>query len=150
MIAAQGCFGPGPPPAKPTEERVAANSSSFGIPYGQFILIRTGDRLVALRVKEAAGIGNQIDYEWYAPEPGSSDFQNAHQRFGTAVEGRFLGRIDAGPLSLNWSRGSAELGWIYWPAPEVGLNVCSRTFYSLDDIDAELTRLTFYSQEMFE
>jgi hypothetical protein len=150
LASASACVGPAPPPRVPTEQRVSASARNIGIAYGPFVLFRADGRLIALRVTNASGQGTRIDYEWVATQPGSTQFSPANTGRGAVNETTRVGRIAAGPLLLNWSRGSGEIGWIYWPDVDFGLEVCSRTFTALEDIDPESKRLRWYRRDMFE
>ena len=43
-----------------------------------------------------------------------------------------------GPLTLSWSRGSTEFGWLYWPEADGSFAVYSRPFADLGDVGAAL------------
>ncbi|MGD9252881.1 MAG: hypothetical protein PVG92_02980 [Holophagae bacterium] len=150
LASASGCIGPGPPPRVPTEGRVSVSTRNIGIPYGPIVLFRADDRQIALRVTRASGQGTRIDYEWSATQPGSAAFSPSNTGRGSVNETTRVGRIAAGPLLLNWSRGSAEMGWIYWPDADFGLEVCSRTFADLEEIDLDSKRLRWYRRDMFD
>jgi hypothetical protein len=134
----------------PTGDRIAASHRNIGIPYGPYVVFRGGDRYIALRVTASNQLGNRIGYEWAATGPGLGEFASAEQGRGSAEESGSVARIAAGPLLLNWSRGSGEIGWIYWPDDALGVAVCSRTFSNLEDLDLESKRLRWYTREDFE
>ena len=136
-------------PSYPTSEQVAADRRAIGIPYGQVILLKSAGQVVALRVTWASAIGEQIEYEWYAADEGES-LLDASSGNGTAVEDRFTGRIAAGPLLLTWSRGSRDMGWIYWPEDRGDLAVCSRASASLYEADPDDPNVHWYTRGMFE
>lgn len=145
-----GCGTPVQTPTFPTADQVAADRRAIGIPYGRFVLLRTGEQLVALHVTWASPIGEQINFEWHASPRGQQTFKHATFGKGSAVEVRFVGRIAAGPLVLNWSRGSRDMGWIYWPDDDTDLAVCSRAWANLDDADPDSPDVRWYTREMFE
>jgi len=139
-----------PPPSFPTSTTVAARPRSIGVPYGPIVLLRSGEQLVALRITSASQLGEVIEVEWFAPPVGGKDFTNARHGEGTAREHRGIGYIAAGPLNLEWSRGSAEMGWIYWPDEGTDLAACSRTWSNLDEVDPDDPDVRWYTREMFE
>ena len=145
-----GCGAPIQTPTYPTAAQVAADHRAIGIPYGRFILLRTGEQLVALRVTWASQIGEQINFEWHTPTGGQQSFIHANYGNGSAVEVRYVGRIAAGPLLLNWSRGSHDMGWIYWPEDGTDLAVCSRAWANLDEVDGNAPEIRWLTREMFE
>jgi hypothetical protein len=145
-----GCGAPIQTPTFPTADQVAADHRAIGIPYGRFVLLRTGKQLVALHVTWASPIGEQINFEWHAPSGGQQTFNHATFGKGSAVEVRYIGRIAAGPLVLDWSRGSRDMGWIYWPDDDTDLAVCSRAWADLDKADPDSPDVRWYTREMFE
>lgn len=149
LSAATGCFLEPPPPEFPTPERVAANARSIGIPYGPIVVFHSRQRYFALQVTEVSPTGRQITYRWAASKPGSTDLSTASRGRGSVRERRAIEPLDIGPLRLGWSRGSAELGWLYWSDRADDLEICSRTFDSLDDIPLDPDRLHWYNRDMF-
>jgi len=139
-----------PPPSFPTSTTVAARPRSIGVPYGPIVLLRSGEQLVALRITSVSQLGEVIEVEWFAPPVGGKNFTNAMRGEGTAREHRGIGYIAAGPLNLEWSRGSAEMGWIYWPDEGTDLAACSRTWSNLDEVDPDDPDVRWYTREMFE
>jgi hypothetical protein len=139
-----------PPPSFPDSNTVAARPRSIGVPYGPIVLLRSGEQLVALRITSLSQLGEVIEVEWFVPPVGEKDFTNAIHGGGTAREHRGIGYIAAGPLSLEWSHGSAELGWIYWPGESVDLEACSRVWASLDEINPDAPDIRWYTKGMFE
>ena len=141
------------PPDRPTFDRVAVTERSIGIPYGSVVVFRTAGQLVALRVIESERWGYQIEYEWQATAPDSEIFDGKRQGAGATDENREnrrLGTIRAGPLLLRWSRGSEEMGWLYWPENENDISVCAITWGSVDSIDLRDPEVFWYTREMFE
>ncbi len=138
------------PPRYPDRNTVAAGPRSIGVPYGPIVLLRSDEQLVALRITSESQLGQVIEIEWFAPPVGGKDFTNAIRGKGTAREHRGIGHIAAGPLRLEWSRGSAEMGWIYWPDEGTDLAACSRVWASLDEIDPDAPDVRWYTREMFE
>ena len=138
------------PPSFPDSNTVAARPRSIGVPYGPIVLLRSGEQLVALRITSVSQLGEVIEVEWFAPPVGGKDFTNAMRGEGTAREHRGIGYIPAGPLNLEWSRGSAEMGWIYWPDEGIDLEACSRTWANLDEVDSDAPDIRWYTKEMFE
>ena len=138
------------PPSFPNSNTVAARPRSIGVPYGPIVLLRSGEQLVALRITSASQLGEVIEVEWFVPPVGEKDFTNAIHGGGTAREHRGIGYIAAGPLSLKWSHGSAEMGWIYWPGGSIDLEACSRTWANLDEINPDASDIRWYTKGMFE
>ena len=139
-----------PPPRFPDSNTVAANTRSIGVPYGPIVLLRSGDQLVAMRITSVSQLGEVVEIEWFAPPVGGKDFTNAKHGEGTAREHRGTGYIAAGPLNLEWSRGSANMGWIYWPDESVDLAACSRAWANLDEVDPDAPDIRWYTKDMFE
>jgi len=121
----------------PTEEQVIADVRAIGVPYGHWVLFGDDDRLVALKVASRSGLGDRIHYWWAVSENGSFTFQNAEgaRGEGDASEEQFTGVISVPGLNLEWSRGSATLGWVYWPKDGRAFRVYSRPWGELEDID---------------
>ena len=150
LIAGVGCGGPPPAPARPTAFRVAVSERSIGIPYGPVTLLRTGAELVALRVTAASRLGNAIEYEWDLAPAGGTGFVSETHGSASTVESSGFGQVVAGPLRFQWSRGSQDFGWIYWPVGLTDIAVCSRTWRNLEEIDLENPDIFWYTPEMFE
>lgn len=135
-----GCGVRGPEPTRyPSEEQVVADHRAIGVPYGRFVLFRDGDRLVAVELSPRAARGERIHYRWAISPSGSSGFSGSESQQGEAetFEQQGTGLISVPGLNLRWSRGSAELGWIYWPKDGREFSVYSRPWLELEDIDAE-------------
>jgi hypothetical protein len=144
------CGGPPRPPEHPTFERVAVNQRAIGIPYGAVVLFQVADQLVALRVVDAPLRGFAIEYEWNAAPADLAVFETTATGAGQTDERRRRGTISAGPLYLEWSRGSAESGWLYWPEDSNLVSVCSITFRSVERIDLQDPQIFWYKREMFD
>lgn len=144
------CGGPPAPPREPNDRRVAASHRNIGIPYGPWVLLQGGDRVVALRVTSASPLGNRIDYEWAAGSAQSNRFSPTDRGRGSLEERASVERLSAGPLLLNWSRGSGEVGWLYWPDNDIGFAVCATTFEDLEDIRPDSRRYRWYTRERFK
>ncbi len=148
-LVSSACFGPPAGPRSPTRDRISASHRNIGIPYGPWVLFRAGDRHVALRVIEASALGNRIEFEWAATAPGTERLQPTERGRGSAEERATVERIAAGPLLLNWSRGSGDTGWLYWPESRLEFAVCATTFENLDEIHPGSRRLRWYTRDMF-
>ena len=99
--------------------------SAIGIPYGRFFLIRDGKTIVAIRIQ--AGHAEPIAYEWQCSEDGKLQFglPSVTHGTGSASEAAHSTWIVGGPIRLEWSRGSPQQGWLYWPQDRPGLQICS-------------------------
>ena len=150
VVLLAGCGPSIQAPSYPTTEQVAADHRAIGIPYERVILLKSAQQLVAVRVTWASPIGEQIRYEWHSTKSGAKNFLDALSGDGAAKEDRFTGRIAAGPLLLTWSRGSRDMGWIYWPEDGGEFAVCSRAWESLGEADPDAPDVRWYTREMFE
>jgi hypothetical protein len=153
LTATLGCDGVPRPPNWPTFDRVAVSEHSIGIPYGSVVVFRTAGQLVALRVVDASRWGYKIEYEWQATAPGTEVFGGTTRETATTeenTENNRCGSIRAGPLFLQWSRGSEEMGWLYWPDKEGEISVCAVTWSSVDSIDLQNPEVFWYTREMFD
>jgi hypothetical protein len=137
--------------ALPTEEQVIADVRAIGVPYGRYVLFGDDDRLVALKIASRSALGDRIHYWWAVSEPGSSTFSRAEgaRGEGDASEDRFTGVITLPRLNLEWSRGSATLGWIYWPKDGREFKVYSRPWQEVEDIDPRSREGTWLTREQF-
>ena len=135
--------------ALPTEEQVIADVRAIGVPYGRYVLFADDDRLVALKIASRSALGDRIHYWWAVSEPGSSTFSRAEgaRGEGDASEDQFTGVITVPQLNLEWSRGSATLGWIYWPKDGRVFRVYSRPWRELEDIDSRSREGTWLTRE---
>jgi hypothetical protein len=139
LIAAVGCGkAPSTQPETPTRDRVVASSSSIGVPYDRLVLLRYGDHLLALELSARTQLGDNISYRWHlADDEGAFAPGVTTSGEGETAERPSTGRISLpGPLKLEWSRGSTEMGWLYWPRAAPDLAVYSRPFQRLADIGA--------------
>lgn len=127
-----------PQPALPTADTLAATSNAVGIPYGRYLLIRRGEHLIALHLTAVSPLGDRVAYRWYLAD-GDGRFSRPEaleHGDGEAVEHPYTGRITLpGPLTLDWSRGSQEFGWLYWPEGSGDYAVYSRPVAELADAD---------------
>ena len=137
--------------ALPTEEQVIADVRAIGVPYGSFVLFADGDRLVALKIASRSTLGDRIHYWWAVSEPGSSTFSHSdgERGEGDTSEDQFTGVITVPGLLLEWSRGSATLGWVYWPKDGRDFRVYSRPWRNVEDIDARSREGTWLRREQF-
>jgi hypothetical protein len=137
--------------ALPTEEQVIADVRAIGVPYGRYVLFGDDDRLIALKIASRSARGDRIHYWWAVSEPGSSTFSRAEEARGEgdAAEDRFTGVINLPRLNLEWSRGSATLGWIYWPKDGREFKVYSRPWQEVEDIDPRSREGTWLTREQF-
>ena len=145
-----GCGGPPRPPKFPTFERVAVNQRAIGIPYGAVVLLRIDEQLVALRIVDAPLWGYAIEYEWNEGPADAAVFETTATGAGQTDEKRQRGRVLTGSLLMQWSRGSEDFGWLYWPEDSSGVSVSSITFRSVDSIHLQDPEIFWYRQEMFK
>ncbi|MEJ2583301.1 MAG: hypothetical protein P8127_16990 [Acidobacteriota bacterium] len=127
-LLASGCNGTPRPPEQPTLTHVAVNQRAIGIPYGAVALFKVDEELVALRVVRALEWGHAIEYEWRSAPATASRFQTSRAGAGRTDEDGQTGAISAGPLHMEWSRGSEGFGWFYWPEDAGGIGVSSNEF----------------------
>ena len=149
-ILAAGCGVPPPPPERPTFERVAVNQRAVGIPYGPVVLFRIDEQLVAFRISNVPLSGYGIEYEWNTSAVDAAVFETTSTGAGETEEKIRPGSIQAGPLVMEWSRGSEKYGWLYWPDDSGGISVSSITFRSVVSIDLQDPQIYWYKQEMFD
>jgi hypothetical protein len=127
------------PTAQPTADTLAATPNAAGIPYGRYILIRHDGRLIALHVTAISQLGDRISFRWYAAG-GDGRFTSPElleRDEGETVERPYTGRITLpGRLVLDWSRGSTEFGWLYWPEGPGDYAVYSLPFAELAGVAA--------------
>jgi hypothetical protein len=141
-----------PTPAQPTPDSLAATPNAVGVPYDQYLLIRRGERLIALQLTAVTPLGDRVAYRWYVA---GSDRRFARPKSlemggGEAVERPYTGRITLpGSLTLDWSRGSREFGWLYWPEGSGDYAVYSRPFTELADADPDRDTGRWLDREMF-
>ena len=150
FILAVGCSGPPRPPERPTFERVAVNQRAVGIPYGPVVLFKIDQQLVALRVSNVPLSGYGIEYEWNTSALDATVFETTSTGAGETKEKIRPGSIHAGPLFMQWSRGSKKYGWLYWPDDSSGISVSSITFRNVASIHLQDPQIFWYKQEMFE
>ena len=135
----------------PTEDQVIADVRAIGVPYGRYVLFGHGDRLIALKIASRSALGDRIHYWWAVSDPGSSTFSQDEGRRGEgdSSEEQFTGVITVPGLNLEWSRGSATLGWVYWPKDGSDFRVFSRPWREVEDVDARSREGTWMSREQF-
>jgi len=153
MITVAACKGPlSEQPKAPTRDRVVASSNSIGIPYDRLVLFRHHDRLMALELSTRTQLGDTISYRWHRADERDSFAPGAVESGeGETAERPSTGRIILpGPLTLEWSRGSTGMGWLYWPAGDSDLAVYSRPFQRLADIDPRRAGGRWLSREALE
>ncbi|MFV2073373.1 MAG: hypothetical protein ACC742_12075 [Thermoanaerobaculales bacterium] len=139
-----------PPPQYPTKDRVAADRRAIGIPYDRFVLFRRDEQMVALRVTRASQIGDSIDYQWFASRPEAVDLTDPITGEGKTRESGYMGRIAAGSMVLQWSRGSEQFGWLYWPDDRSEFAVCSLAWGSLEEADRGARGVRWYTRDQFQ
>jgi len=138
LLTLGGCSGPAPVTAKyPTQDTITATDQAIGVPFDRFVLMRDADRYLALRITARSTRGERIHYQWAIAAAQSTGFAGAdvQRGEGESVEQQFTGSITLPGIKLAWSRGSAELGWIYWPDDGRAFSVFSRPWRELEDID---------------
>lgn len=149
-IAMTACGGMPPSPERPTYERVAVNERAVGIPYGPVAVFKVDDQLIAFRVSNVPLSGHGIEYEWSAAASDTTSFAPTATGSGQVEEKPHPVYVSAGPLAVQWSRGSQKYGWLYWPEDSRPTSVCAITFRSVESIDLQDPRVFWYTQEMFE
>ena len=141
-----------PRPALPTADTLAATPNAVGIPYGRYLLIRRDERLIALHLTALTPLGDRVAYRWHLAGGGGlfSRPEALEHGDGEAVEQPYTGRITLpGPLTLDWSRGSQEFGWLYWPEGSGDYAVYSRPFIALADADPGRDGGRWLTRDMF-
>ena len=126
------------------------NQRAVGIPNGAVVLFRIDQELVALRVVEAPLWGYAIEYEWSVAPVDATVFETTSTGSGETDEKNQRGVVRAGPLFMQWSRGSKKSGWLYWPEDSSNISVSSITFRSVDSIHLQDPEIFWYKQDMFE
>ena len=140
IICAAGCGGDPPVSTPlPTVDRVVTNPQAFGVPYGTYVLIKDGDRLIALKITTASALGDHISYSWEEFEHTAGDRSGPVARRGqgetSEMQNLLTGRIAIPGLGLTWSRGSSRVGWVYWPGDDHDFAVFSRPWMQPAEID---------------
>jgi len=141
-----------PKPALPTADSLAATPNAVGVPYGRFLLVRRDERLIALHLTALSPLGDRVAYRWYVAGPDGrfARPESLEQGGGEALERPYTGRISLpGPLTLDWSRGSKEFGWLYWPEGSGDYAVYSRPFAELADTAAGRDDGRWLTRDMF-
>lgn len=122
---------------RPSADRLAVKPSAVGVPYDRFVVIRHDGHVVAVDLHATSQLGDRVRYQWYEANADGRFAPEAdlEQGEGEAVERPHTGRIAIPNLPLlQWSRGSQESGWVYWPERDTGLEFYSNTFASLTEI----------------
>jgi hypothetical protein len=132
------CARPAPdPPSTSNYGQVTANRRAVRIPYGQYVLLRSDHHIVALKVRSRSPRGEHISYQWsmvQSDDVGTSGGEPSRGE-GETSEQPYDGLITVPNLRLTWSRGSAQVGWLYWPEDGQRLEVCSQSWTELADVD---------------
>jgi hypothetical protein len=137
------CSRPAPGPQRfPTGSQVVANSQGVGVPYDQYILVQDSEQLIALKITARSPRGEHIAYQWSITPAESGGFRGGDVTHGEGVtsEDPYTGRITVPGLRLDWSKGSSQMGWIYWPERGRDIGVFSRAWSRLDEIDPRLLK----------
>jgi hypothetical protein len=137
----------------PTGDRLSATPNAVGIPYDRVIVIRHGDRLIALSLTASSQLGDRVDYHWVRADDsgGFSRPESLEQGTGEAIERPYTGRVALPDrLVLTWSRGSDTFGWLYWPEQPTDYAVYSRPFAALGELDGGLHDGRWLEREMFQ
>jgi len=140
IVCAAGCGVDRPESTPfPAADRVVANSQAVGIPYDSYVLIKDGDRLIALKITSLSALGEHISYSWEELEYTAGDQGRPVVRRGqgetSELEHLMTGRIGIPGLDLTWSRGSSGVGWLYWPEEDREFAVFSRPWLRPAEID---------------
>ena len=140
IVFAAGCGGDRPESTPlPSVDRVVANPQAVGIPYGTYVLIKDGDRLIALKITSTSVLGDQISYSWEELEHSAGNRGGPVVRRGqgetSELQPQLRGRIGLPGLDLAWSRGSSGVGWVYWPENDRDFAVFSRPWLRPAAID---------------
>jgi len=138
VVALAACGRPRPEYSpQPDGTHLVANDRAVGVPYDRYFLLRHGDRHTVLHIESKTQLGNKIFYRWLAAEAGARSFavDAATGGEGETEEDPFDGRISLPGLTLRWSRGSGATGWIYWPQGTTELEIYSRPWQHIDDVN---------------
>lgn len=122
---AAGCGGPPRLPQYPGGSSLAAGAEAFGVPYRHWIACRLEGRPLALELRPTPGRADRVSWHWQWLEPPA---EGPAEASGTTVERHGLGEVRVGGLALEWSRGSEDFGWVYWPTAGPQFEVYSRPF----------------------
>ncbi len=152
LLTLAACPGTGPEHAPyPTGEQIVANSRAFGVPYGRYILLRHDRQLLALNISSRSRLGDSISYQWWVVTPGSPTLEDTDLTHGggETSEQPFEGRITLPGLGLVWSRGSSEMGWLYWPEGDRAVSVNSSPCLDRHMVESCSRAGKWLSREMF-
>ena len=126
---------------------------NVGIEYYRFVLVKHDEHLIALHVMPDPRHGwDGITYRWYhlangkddffRPSPGEADAAtNAALETGSGEthEGEEgSGMIQAGPLSIKWSKGGLRTGWLYLSKAADVVQVYPEQFDRIDEFSGKL------------
>ena len=122
----------------PTKNRLAVKPSAVGVPYDRFAVLQHDEHIIAINLHATSELGDRVRYRWYKANADGrfAPVVSLEQGEGEAVERPHTGRLAVPGLpTLQWSRGSQESGWIYWPERDTGLSIYSNAFTTLPEID---------------
>ncbi len=127
-----------------------------GVEYHKFLLLRREGELIALHVMPDPRFGwDGINYRWYhltdrsdkffLPSPGKADGHvnpNVKTGSGDVAEGKTgSGFIEAGPLTVEWSKSDHDSGWLYFSKLRDEVQIYPEQFDRIADfsgkVDAE-------------
>ena len=128
------------------------NDGNAQIEYNRFTLIRVGHDIIALHILPDPRYGwNGVTYRWYhlddgtdvflrpSPEPWPATNPNVTTGAGETDEGEAgSGWINAGPLSVEWSKGNQNLGWLYLSGAADVVQIYPDQFDRLDEFSGNL------------
>jgi len=124
----------------PTKHRLAVKPSAVGVPYDRFVVIQHDEHIIAINLHATSKLGDRVRYRWYKANADGrfAPVASLKQGDGEAVERPHTGRLAVPGLpTLQWSRGSQESGWIYWPEQDTGLRIYPTAFVTLPEIETQ-------------
>ncbi|MDB5304471.1 MAG: hypothetical protein JWM97_2020 [Phycisphaerales bacterium] len=129
----------GPPAPVPTERLPLVDENQVRIPYNKFVLLRRGERTIALRMRADPKQALDATYEWFdlstgvgpATRPASGSPLKGHGRTsGSALISAFV----ADSLLVLWSPCTGDSGWIGFPGDAPPLAVSATAWETFEEI----------------
>jgi hypothetical protein len=129
------------------------HGGNVGIEYYRFVLVKHDDHLIALHLMPDPRHGwDGITYRWYHLANGKDDFfrpspEEADSAANPALESgsgethegkEGSGLIQAGPLSIKWSKGGLRTGWLYLSKAADVVQVYPEQFDRIDEFSGKL------------
>jgi hypothetical protein len=132
-VTATGINTPAPVVVSPA---VTLRTDSIDVAYGNYILARDGDAMLAFRMLPQSVDGRPtIKYEWAYSPNGRSGFSSpdALRGEGVAAVKDGIAVMRAGKFTLRWSRNPADVLPLHWPAEMPDIQFSSHRLLSLED-----------------